>query len=756
MKSASSPVVKDLVLIGGGHAHIAVLKMFGMQPIPGVRITLITRDIHTPYSGMLPGYIAGHYSYDESHIDLRPLCIFAGARLFHTSAEKIDFSNKLIHCPDRPPVKYDTLSINIGSRPNASSISGVDDHALPVKPIDQFLNGWERIIDNIKEHRGDYHLTIVGTGAGGVEMSLATQFKLQQILQQRGHNPASLKVTLIGANKHILPTHNRHVRNKFNRILQERKIKLLTSSKVSRVTADEVYIGDTAIPSNATIWVTHASAQAWPENSGLDTDERGFIKVNDCLQSTNQPEVFAVGDIAAVVNHPREKSGVFAVRQGPPLTENLRRHLRGQTLKPFTPQTNFLGLISTGDQYAIASRGNWSLEGAWLWKIKDWIDRRFMDNFSNLPEMTDDGTEAFDTQIADDDAIKELSALAMRCGGCGAKVGGTILSRVVNRLNEEHSNPRKDILVGLDSPDDAAVLSIPEGHAMVQSVDYFRAFIDDAYTFGRIAANHALGDVFAMGAEAQSALAIATLPYGREEIVEDQLYQVMAGALSILNDANCALVGGHSSEGTELSFGLTVNGIVEPDQMLRKAGMQAGQAIVLTKAIGTGTIMAADMRSKAKGRWVHNAIDHMQQSNRVAAEILLEYGATACTDVTGFGLLGHLVEMTRASDTHATIRTASVPLLDGAIECIEMGIFSSLQPQNIRLRRAVIDNGFDRQSPIFSLLFDPQTAGGLLATIPMGTAEQCLEVFFSQGYSEAAIIGTVHDANHQLENITLI
>jgi selenide, water dikinase len=328
----------------------------------------------------------------------------------------------------------------------------------------------------------------------------------------------------------------------------------------------------------------------------------------------------------------------------------------------------------------------------------------------------------------------------MRCGGCGAKVGSTVLSRVVNRLNTVQ---REDVVIGLDSPDDAAVLSVPTGKVMVQSVDYFRSMIDDAYTFGRIAANHAMGDLFAMGAEPQSALAIATLPYGREAIIEDQLFQLMSGALSILEESNTALAGGHSSEGAELAFGLTVNGIGDPEKLLRKGDMRPGQSIILTKPLGTGTIMAADMRAKAKGRWVHAAIDHMQVSNRTAANVLIEHGATACTDITGFGLLGHLVEMTRASDVDATLDTAAIPVMDGAIECIEQGILSSLQPQNIRLRRAVRDTGFDRESPLFSLLFDPQTAGGLMASIPDENAETCLAALHQAGYHDAAVIGRV-------------
>ena len=752
MKSNNTPVVKDLVLIGGGHSHVAVLKKFGMKPVPGVRITLITRDVHTPYSGMLPGHIAGHYTYDESHIDLRKLAIFANARLFHDVARGVDHEQKQVLLDDRPPVPYDVLSINIGSRPQSNKIKGVDEYTLPVKPIDNFLQGWDDIIEKILQSKQQFILTIVGTGAGGVEMSLATQYRLQHLLRKHERNDIQLHIRLIGANPAILKTHNQRVQNKFLRVLTERNIELITGQPVTEVTANSVICGEAAYPTDATIWVTHAGAQAWINNSGLATDDGGFIQVNDCLQSIDDKDIFAAGDIAAVVNHPREKSGVFAGRQGPPLADNLRRRLHELEPKPFTPQRQFLGLISTGNQYAVASRGPWALEGAWLWKLKDWIDRRFMDNFSHLPEMEQEENSHLDIRVADKEAIKELSTIAMRCGGCGAKVGSTVLSRVVNRLNTVQ---RDDVLIGLDSPDDAAVLKVPPGKVMVQSVDYFRAMIDDAYTFGRIAANHAMGDLFAMGAEPQSALAIATLPYGRETIVEDQLFQLMSGALSILNDCNTSLAGGHSSEGAELAFGLTVNGISDPDQLLTKSGMQPGQAIILTKPLGTGTIMAADMRAKAKGRWVHAAIDHMQLSNRVAADVLLKHGASSCTDITGFGLLGHLVEMTRASSVDAELNTKAIPVMDGAIECIQQGILSSLQPQNIRLRRAVRENDFNRESPLFSLLFDPQTAGGLMASLPAERSAECIKALHDAGYSSAAVIGQVMPASEDPAPIAL-
>ena len=752
MQKSNAPVVKDLVLVGGGHAHVSVLRRFGMQPVPGLRLTLITRDVHTPYSGMLPGYVAGHYGYDDCHIDLGPLARFAGARLYHAEVEGLDLENRRVVVQGRPPVSFDLLSINTGSRPRTVDAPGARDHALPVKPIDRFLVKWEQLKRRISESTGPFQVVVVGGGAGGVELALSTQYCLHQQLSENGDQLQRLRYSLLTEGPHILPTHSRGVRSRFERVLAKRGIDVHTGHRVTEVTADAVRAdGQAPVAADAVLWVTSASAPDWPREAGLAVDSGGFIEVDDCLQSVSHPGVFAVGDVAAMPE-PRPKSGVFAVRQGPILTENLRRAATGRRLIRYRPQRRFLGLISTGDCYAVASRGGWALEGAWLWRLKDWIDRRFMTRFNKLPEMADEARPAMAAGIADGEALKELSTLAMRCGGCGAKVGSTVLSRVLQRLPVSQ---RSDVLVGMDSPDDAAVLAVPAGKVMAQSVDYFRAFLDDAYTFGQIAANHALGDLFAMGAEAQSALAIATVPYGRERVVEETLYELMAGALEALAPTGAVLAGGHSSEGAELAFGLTVNGLVDGDQYWRKGGLQPGDALVLTKALGTGTLFAADMRQQAKGRWIDGAIASMLQSNYAAALCLREFDASACTDVTGFGLLGHLVEMTRAAGVDAHVDMAAVPLLDGATETVAAGILSSLQPQNLRLRRAVRDLESAARHPQYPLLFDPQTAGGLLAGVPAERAQACVARLKEMGYGTAAVVGRIEQRGEALEPIVL-
>jgi selenide,water dikinase len=306
-------------------------------------------------------------------------------------------------------------------------------------------------------------------------------------------------------------------------------------------------------------------------------------------------------------------------------------------------------------------------------------------------------------------------------------------------------------LVGLQSPDDAAIVQIPEGYALVHTVDFFRAFVDDPYRFGKIAANHALGDIFAMGARPQTATAIATVPPGLDRQTHATLTQMMTGAVEVLNAAGCTLVGGHTGEGQELALGFAINGLVsvspngELQGVMRKAGMQAGDVLILTKPLGTGTLFAAHALGLARGRWIEAALRNMEQSNLGATQTLQAYGARACTDVTGFGLLGHLVEMTRPSGVDAEIHLDALPVLDGALECLGWGQVSSLHNANARMRSALAnaDSVDPTQTERLSLLFDPQTAGGLLASVPVLQAAACLQALQVQGYSGSAIIGMV-------------
>ena len=357
-------------------------------------------------------------------------------------------------------------------------------------------------------------------------------------------------------------------------------------------------------------------------------------------------------------------------------------------------------------------------------------------------------------QLLPEESQQAISAIAMRCGGCGAKVGANILTRALSQL---HPVGGDHILLGLKDPDDAAVVRVPPGKALVHSVDFFRSFIDDPYLFGKVAANHALGDIWAMGAQAQTATSIATVPPGLESKVEDVLFQMMTGAVEVLNDAQCALVGGHTGEGAELALGFAINGLVDdaPATLLRKSGMRPGDVLILTKPIGTGTLFAAHARLAAKGRWIDAALQSMLVSSQKAGQCLRHFGATACTDLTGFGLLGHLVEMTRPSGVDAEINLGALPLLEGAQECVDVDIVSSLHNANLRLRSALTNQEDMAHHRRYPLIFDPQTAGGLLASLPADRAEDCLAALHAIGYKNAVAIGKIWPQGDALAPVTL-
>ena len=379
MQTTDQPVLRDIVLIGGGHSHVGVLRNFAMQPTPGVRLTLICSGAHTPYSGMLPGYIAGHYDYDDVHIDLSRLAIFAGARFIAAEASGIDRTARKVILRDRPPIAYDRLSINIGSTPQVGQVPGAADYAVPVKPIFQFNHRWLSLLERVRQQRGRTTVAVVGGGAGGVELTLAMQHRLRKELRALGRDPDDLVFHLFTADDDILPTHNAGVRRRFATVLEARGVQVHRGAPVKEVAAGRLLVGTADwFSADEIVWVTRAGGADWLRATGLALDKQGFIRVNDNLQSVTDPLVFAAGDIAAMDNYQLEKAGVFAVRMAGPLAENLRRSVADLPLQAYRPQRRWLALISTGDQYAIASRGALGFAGAWVWRWKDWIDRRFM------------------------------------------------------------------------------------------------------------------------------------------------------------------------------------------------------------------------------------------------------------------------------------------------------------------------------------------------------------------------------------------
>ncbi len=741
MKS-DRPVERDLVLIGGGHSHVAVIKGLAMHPIPGMRLTVISREAMTPYSGMLPGLLAGHYSFEESHIDLLRLCRFAGARFYHTEATGIDPVTRRIACADRPPVAFDLLSIDIGSTPSQFGIAGAETHAIAIKPVAGFLRHLARLEEAILASNGDFRIAVIGGGAGGSELCLSLLRRFRTRILAHGGNPDRLRFDIVSNSASLLAQHAPGVSQRMHKAIAQGGVDLHLMRRVTAVDASGISLSDGArIACDAAILATHASAPGWLQETGLALDARGFILVRGTLQSMSNPFIFAAGDIAAMQSRKLEKSAVYAVRQGPLLLHNLRRAAAGKALRGWRPQARALGLISTGEKHAIASYGRFAMDGKRIWRLKDWIDRRWMKKYQQLPEMPG----VVIASASDPDA--------MHCGGCGAKVAADILRQTLAALKQSSA---MDVVIGLDTPDDAAVIMPPENKLLVQTADQFRSFTDDPYLFGAITANHCLNDLYAMGAVPHSALALVTLPFGPAQKLQQDLTQLLQGALQIFAAAGVTLTGGHTAQGAEMMLGFAMNGYADAPDIWRKGGAKAGEALILTKPLGAGALLAANMQAKAKAGWMQAATQMMLHCNGPAMDCLGVYGASACTGISGFGLAGHLEEMLRASHLSATLDLNSLPVLPGALEVLAGGIRSSLHPSNQRNGESLMQvDASAAAHPNYALLFDPQTAGGLMASVPKEQAEACVAALLALGYPQAAIIGETRPHNGDAGGVSL-
>ncbi len=483
-----APPVRDLLLIGGGHAHIQVLKAFAMKPLPGLRLTLVSREIDTPYSGMLPGYIAGFYAYDDIHIDLGSLTRIGSVRLVVGEVEGVDIQDREVRLRNHAPLRYDLLSINSGAVPGSDDLD-LKRRITPVKPIGRFLPAWEEIRQrSLREITAGRKVSIalVGGGAGGVELALATARNLRKAIGASHEANRLLTLCLVTASSELLGGHNSRTREKLEAALLRRNIGIRYDFKVVAAGEQGLVAEDGRVhPVDDVLWVTGVTAPHWLQGSGLSLDDEGFIRVNDHLQSLSHSNVFAAGDIASLVGQKRPKSGVFAVREGPVLSANLRRAALKQPLRRFRAQKRFLSILALGARDAVASRGVWTVSGPWVWRWKDWIDRRFMARFQNLPDMEQKSS------IPRNALTEDFEDDVMRCGGCGSKLGADLLHRVLQRLP-----PTAHVLVNSAIGDDAAVLSTGS-KKLVISTDSFRSMIDDPWVFGRVAVQHSLNDVYA-------------------------------------------------------------------------------------------------------------------------------------------------------------------------------------------------------------------------------------------------------------------
>ena len=367
---------RHLVLVGGGHSHVEVLRDWAREPVPGGRLTVVVDRPTAVYSGMVPGFVAGQYRLDEIEIDVHGLAQRAGAAWVGARATRLNPLARLVYAEGSPTVSYDTVSFDVGSTVSGLDRPGVMEHALRTRPIADFVRSVDRLIERARSRPG-FRLVVVGAGAGGVELAFAFSARFAR----EGLPGAS--VQLLESGPRVLAGYPDSAMRRIERNARARGIAVRCGARVAEARADRLMLeGGETLPCDAFAWVAGAAGLPLFDGAGLERDERGFIKVRETLQAVGHDDIFATGDCAGLVTAPDlAKAGVYAVREGPVLAHNLRARLSGRPLKPYRPQRDFLSLLNLGDGRAVACKWGLSAEGAWAWRLKDWIDRRFVQRY---------------------------------------------------------------------------------------------------------------------------------------------------------------------------------------------------------------------------------------------------------------------------------------------------------------------------------------------------------------------------------------
>jgi selenide,water dikinase len=369
--------MKRLVLLGGGHAHVEVLRAFGERPLAGCEVVVVTPYPWLTYSGMVPGFIAGHYALEECTIDVAALAKRAGAALMLTSAVSLDAAAREVTCLNRARVGYDLLSMDVGSVALTSVAIGIERNAIVMRPLERVVKGWTEVL--ARATQGTVRsITIVGSGAAGVEIAFAMHHRLKSELAER----APL-IRIVGDSRLPVPEFRAGARRRLCAEIEHRGIELHQGSGVVEVGRGFVHLQNGfQFATDAVFWAAGSAPHPWIEESGLEIDRRGFLLTSDLLQSVSHPEVFGAGDCATEQGYRVPKAGVFAVRAGPVLANNLRAALEGRRLQPHVTSRRYLALVSAGNRYAVGVWDGVSWEGEWVWRWKDRIDRRFVQRYA--------------------------------------------------------------------------------------------------------------------------------------------------------------------------------------------------------------------------------------------------------------------------------------------------------------------------------------------------------------------------------------
>jgi len=744
--------IQDIVLIGGGHSHAVLLQRWAQNPVPGARLTLVSPHLQSAFSRMLPGMIAGHYSHSDIHINLPRLCRAAGARFVQACAHQIDVEQRRISLLGRPQLEYDLLSLDVGATPNRG-ITGAE-LAIPVKPADHFQRNWQQLRQQILSNHQPFKLAVVGGGAGGCELAMAMACALEEQLYS-----GRVEIHLVQAGNKLPQGFPLLARRLAARELSRLKIQVHRNWRVTEITHGGIHNDEGKfLGLDKVMLCTEPTAPPWLAQSGLALDENGFVQVDHHLRARGHYNVFAAGDVAALPDapaaqsraRPSSKSCANALHQGETLYRNLRATLQAKPLTRYRARGEFFRLLTCGGQRAIASRSGIALAGEFLWRWKDYRDRRFLQQLNLAPAVRDPATAASHSPKNPVHKFRDRRPAASR----------DPLHRLLQPQTAREMAQISGYPLG-NSGGSPLSIKVPAGKVLLQHTQQLAAPVTDPWLFGRLAALNALGGIYAGRAQPHSAQALVTLPHATADTARRDLQQLLDGVRKELDACDCTLNGGQASAGGDLHLGLTINGLADRERLLASTGTRAGDCLILSKPLGTGTLLAADALGKSRARWLQQGLDVMLQSNAPAADIFTTHRASALAAVGSIGLLGKLLEMLQwqrdalgssrgdsqryAPQLGACLFAETLPLLPGATYCLQRGLLPSLQRHNARAYDAIQNPTAWQAEPYLPILIDPQVCGGLLASVPAEQAEACLQALHSAGCRHSAIIGFVDE-----------
>ncbi|MCR9291797.1 MAG: selenide, water dikinase SelD [bacterium] len=712
---------RHVVLIGLGHTNSHILRMWGMHPIPDADLTCVSDSGSATYSGMLPAVLAGQVPESAMRIDLVRLSASVGARLIVGRVEGIDRAGHRVFIAGRPAIPYDALSVGIGSIPNMSGVSFGSQTEPPaslvtIKPMQTFLQRLEERLRNVIQADEPLKIAIVGSGVAGIEIA----FCLGPYLQRCAPQAESVLVRIVSRSQALLTGEALSTQKRVHQELQARGYELRLGQAVAQVEEEQLVLANgEELDANVIIWATGASPPTLLEQLELPVDQHGFL-LTDASLRVEDPQgldrghpIFAVGDTGTIRDERLPKAGVYAVRQGPVLWNNIKASIAGEALKDYQPQRDFLRLINLGDGRAIGQWRGWAFQGSWVYRLKHYIDSSFMDKFA--PQCMFEPGEV------------------MQCRGCGCKLGAGVLEEAIARFDQQ-----ADIV-----KDDAAPIAASRASNLFASTDFFTNPFQDAHLFGRVAAIHAASDLVAMGAQVSDALANVVLPEGDRDAQGLVLGDFLAGAGWQFHRMGAKIIGGHTVTGPRMEAGFTVIGYTTSENTLRKSGLRPGDQLYLTKPLGIGVLLAAHMRAECRFDHYQALLDWMLDDQADIARLAIASGIQAATDITGFGLVGHLLEMLEPASLQAGLELQAIPTLAGATERVVDGIESSLISENLRFAQRVTADAKLQSLPKYRLLFDPQTCGGLLLGVPDNRQSEFFGKIDAAGLARPYFIGKV-------------